>query len=128
MEKRGGVLKVVPVILFATLLEAVGEVLLSAGMKQVGRGGYEGLRIILAAATNPLVLGGVLLSACFFGLYLLTLSWADITFVMPFTALSYLFVAVMAKTVLEEPVSLNRWIGTFLIVAGVMIIGFGERQ
>lgn len=47
---------------------------------------------------------------------------------MPFTALSYLFVAVMAKTVLEEPVSLNRWIGTFLIVAGVMIIGFGERQ
>jgi drug/metabolite transporter (DMT)-like permease len=121
-------LKVVVVILFATVLVAIGEILLSAGMKQVGAGGFVGLRLILAASSNPLVLCGVLLSAAFFALYLLTLSWADISFVMPFTALSYFFVAVMAQTLLHEPVSLNRWIGILLIVFGVMVVGLGERN
>jgi drug/metabolite transporter (DMT)-like permease len=127
-RKRAGRVRVVMVILFATLLVAVGEVFLSAGMKQVGKGGHDGFRMVLAALSNPLVWGGFVLSASFFGLYLLTLSWADISFVMPFTALSYFFVAVMAKHVLHEPVSMTRWIGTLLIVFGVMVVGFGERQ
>lgn len=120
-------MKVIVVVLFATVLVAVGEVFLSAGMKQVAKDGHEGIRMIWAAAANPLVLAGVVLSAAFFGLYLLTLSWADISFVMPFTALSYFFVAVLAKNVLHEPVSLTRWIGTILIVIGVMVVGLGER-
>jgi drug/metabolite transporter (DMT)-like permease len=84
--------------------------------------------MVLAAAANPLVWGGVLLSAAFFGMYLLTLSWADISYVMPFTAISYLFVALMASFWLGEKVTLERWIGTLLIVIGVIIVGFGERS
>lgn len=126
--KRENMTRVMVVILVATALVAVGEILLSAGMKQVGREGHEGLRIVLAAGSNPLVWGGVALSAAFFGMYLLTLSWADISFVMPFTALSYLFVAIMASLWLNEQVTPARWIGTLLIVLGVVIIGLGERS
>lgn len=121
-------LKVVAAILFATVLVAIGEVLLSAGMKQVGRDGHEGFRIVLAAGTSPLVWGGMMLSAAFFGIYLLTLSWADISFVMPFTALSYFFVAIMASHFLHEAVTPARWAGTLLIVLGVIVIGLGERS
>ncbi len=120
--------RVIVVILFATVLVAIGEILLSAGMKQVGKDGHQGLRIVLAAGTNPLVLGGVALSAAFFGMYLLTLSWADISFVMPFTALSYFFVAIMASHWLHEQVTPARWIGTLIIVIGVIIVSFGERS
>jgi drug/metabolite transporter (DMT)-like permease len=120
--------KVIVVILFATLLVAVGEILLSAGMKQVGRDGHQGFRMVLAAGSNPLVWGGIVLSAAFFAMYLLTLSWADISYVMPFTALSYFFVALMASCWLDEKVTLARWIGTLLIVIGVIIVGFGERS
>ena len=120
--------KVIEVVLFATVLVAIGEILLSAGMKQVGREGHEGFRMVLAAGTNPLVCGGIVLSAAFFGMYLLTLSWADISFVMPFTALSYLFVAIMASHWLHEDVTPTRWIGTVLIVLGVIVISFGERS
>jgi drug/metabolite transporter (DMT)-like permease len=127
-RRRARMTKVVVAILFATVLVAVGEVLLSAGMKQVGKDGHQGFRMVLAAATSPLVVGGVLLSAAFFGIYLLTLSWADISFVMPFTALSYLFVAIMASHFLQEQVTPARWAGTLLIVFGVIIISLSERS
>lgn len=126
--ERAYMTKVIVVVLIATVLVAIGEILLSAGMKQVGKEGHEGFRIVLAAGANPLVWGGIVLSAAFFGMYLLTLSWADISYVMPFTALSYLFVAVMASHWLQEDVTMARWIGTVLIVVGVVIIGFGERS
>ena len=121
-------LKVVVAILFATVLVAIGEVLLSAGMKQVGKDGHEGFRIVLAAGASPLVWGGMLLSAAYFAIYLLTLSWADISFVLPLTALSYFFVAIMANHFLHEAVTPTRWAGTLLIVLGVIIIGLGERS
>lgn len=120
--------KVIVVVLVATVLVAIGEILLSAGMRQVGREGHEGFRMVLAAGASPLVWGGIVLSAVFFGMYLLTLSWADISYVMPFTALSYLFVAIMASYWLNEDVTPARWIGTVLIVIGVIIIGFGEQS
>jgi drug/metabolite transporter (DMT)-like permease len=127
-EKDSIMVKVIVVILIATVLVAVGEVLLSAGMKQVGKDGHQGLRMVLAAGANPFVWGGIVLSAAFFGMYLLTLSWADISYVMPFTALSYFFVALMASCCLNEKVTLTRWIGTLLIVVGVIVVGFGERS
>lgn len=126
--KGADMTKVIAVVLFATVLVSIGEILLSAGMKQVGKEGHEGFRMVLVAGTNPLVWGGIVLSAAFFGMYLLTLSWADISFVMPFTALSYLFVAIMASHWLHEDVTPARWIGTVLIVIGVVVIGFGERS
>jgi uncharacterized membrane protein len=34
----------------------------------------------------------------------------------------------MASCWLDEKVTLARWIGTLLIVIGVIIVGFGERS
>jgi drug/metabolite transporter (DMT)-like permease len=106
----------------------VGETLLSVGMKQTGKSGADGLRFVAAAMTNPYVVGGTSLMMVFFGLYSLALSWAEISFVLPFTALSYLFVACLAKFVLHEGVSPTRWAGTLLIVLGVIVVGIGERR
>jgi len=47
----------------------------------------------------------VVLLAIFFFLYLASLSWADISFVMPLTAMSFIFAALLAKFVLKEDVS-----------------------
>ncbi len=118
----------VAVILFATLCVAAGETLLSAGMKMVGKEGQTGMRIALAAIANWRVLFGTFLMMIFFGLYALCLSWADISFVIPFTALSYLFVAIFAQFFLHEEVTLTRWLGTLLIVLGVVVVGLGERH
>lgn len=128
MDSPVSKLQVVAVIVFATLCVAIGESLLSAGMKMVGKEGQSGFRIVIAAVMNWRVILGTAMMACYFMLYALTLSWADITFVLPFTALSYLFVAVIARTFLHEPVSLTRWVGAVVIVLGVIIVGLGEKS
>lgn len=124
-EKRVARVKVILVVLFATLCVSVGETLLSAGMKQVGRGGHEGFGFVLAALSNTHVLTGTILMMTYFALYSLALSWADISFVLPLTAMSYLFVATLARLFLHEPVNPTRWIGAGVITLGVLIVARG---
>src|SRR5437016_4075268 len=126
-RKGANRMQVIGVILFATVCVSIGETLLSAGMKQVGAQGVGGVQMFVAAVSNPRVLGGTLLMMVYFGLYSLVLSWADISLVLPFTALSYLFVAILASAFLHEQVSATRWIGAFIITLGVMVVASGMK-
>jgi drug/metabolite transporter (DMT)-like permease len=119
-------MKTFVVIFIATLSAAIGEVLLSYGMKRNGEVDLtvpsQWFDLITSVVRNPYVLAGVVLLAVFFFLYLAALSWADISYIMPLTAMSYIFVALMAKFVLKEDVSLYRWAGTLLIVIGIAFV------
>jgi uncharacterized membrane protein len=54
--------------------------------------------------------------------HMLVLSWADYSFVMPFSAIAYALVPLLAYLFLHEQVSTARWIGIVLIVLGVVLI------
>lgn len=117
--------QVILVTMLSVLCVSVGETLLSAGMKQVGRGGHDGLRFVLAAAGSWQVLAGTALMMGFFALYALALAWADLSFVLPLTAVSYVTGALFAQVFLHEPVSLTRWLGAIIITLGVIVVGKG---
>jgi uncharacterized membrane protein len=51
------------------------------------------------------------------------LSWADLSYVAPVTAIGYVLNALMGRAFLGERVSGARWAGTLLIVAGVALVG-----
>jgi drug/metabolite transporter (DMT)-like permease len=112
----------------ATLCVSIGEALLSVGMKQVAKANVSGLVYVIAAATNARVLLGTALMAAFFAIYAVTLSEADFSFVLPLTALSFLFGAIIAHFYLAETVTTTRWIGTLVIMVGVAVVVFGEKQ
>jgi len=114
-------------VLLATVCVAVGETLLSVGMKQVESSGRAGAGFLVDAITNRFVVGGTLLMMAYFGLYAKALGLADISFVLPITALSYLIVALLARYWLHENVTPTRWMGTLLICVGVVVVAFGER-
>ena len=119
--------QVIGVVMFAVICVSVGEGLLKMGMTKVGSSDLAGVRFVLGAARNPHVIAGTALMTVFFGLYALALSWADLCFVLPLTAASYLFGALFAKYVLHETVSPTKWLGTVLIMLGVIVVGLGER-
>ena len=86
------------------------------------------VHLILSVIRNPYVLAGVIFLAVFFFLYLAALSWADLSFVMPLTAMSYIFAALLAKFVLREDLSWFRWAGTVVITLGIILVALDSRQ
>lgn len=115
-------MKTVVVIVIATICAAVGETFLSYGMRRIGLADPSLREWVVMVATNTWVLVGVLCLGGFFFLYLAALSWDDLSYVMPLTALSYLFAAVLAKFCLREDISWIRWTGIIVIVVGIALV------
>jgi drug/metabolite transporter (DMT)-like permease len=107
-----------------TVFGAVGDTLLSHGMKEVGPISLHRLPQIFLVILDPWVALGVFFLLGFFSAYMVSLSWADLTYVLPATSLGYVVLALIAKFALHEQVSLTRWLGILLISAGV---GFVTR-
>jgi drug/metabolite transporter (DMT)-like permease len=80
---------------------------------------------LIAAVFTPWVALGIAMLIGFFASYLTALSWADLSFVLPATSLGYVIVAFIARFWLNEPISLERWVGIVLITVGVGFVARG---
>lgn len=80
---------------------------------------------LIAAVFTPWIAAGIGLLIGFFASYLIALSWADLTYVLPATALGNVIVALLSKFWLHEPISLARWAGIVLITIGVGFVAQG---
>jgi drug/metabolite transporter (DMT)-like permease len=104
---------------------AVGDAMLSYGMKQTGSISLHQLGSIIVAVFNPWIIGGIVLLLAFFTSYMTALSWADVTYVLPATSLGYVVLALLARLALHEHVSPVRWLGIVLISGGVSFVTGG---
>ena len=118
--------KTLALVLVAVLVGGAGHVMLAKAMRPLGDlteapsgrvGGMVG-----RALANPWLIAGVALQALFFFMYLALLTRADVSQILPITALDYIVVAVLAQAFLAEPVTGARWLGIALIVAGVALV------
>jgi uncharacterized membrane protein len=108
-------------VALASLLGALGHVVLAKGMKLVGAApAGSSLPHTLA---NPWVLLGVGLQAAFFFMYMALLAREDVSKILPLTTMSYVLVGLLAQFVLAEPVTPMRWTGIGFIVLGVLLVG-----
>jgi drug/metabolite transporter (DMT)-like permease len=120
------------VAFLAALSAAIGEALLSYAMK---RGGPVDMaqfshwaNLVMSVVRNSYIFIGVVFLAVYFFLYLIALSWADLSFVLPLTAVSYIFAAILARIFLKEDVTWLRWMGTLVIIVGITLIALDGRQ
>jgi drug/metabolite transporter (DMT)-like permease len=95
-------------------------------MKDAGDLDISHFSSLVAGASRVLSSGtiwiGIAMMLGFMVCHMLVLSWADYSFVMPFTAIAYALVPLLAYLFLREQVSAARWIGIVLIVLGVILI------
>ena len=115
------------VLLFLlVVLGSVGNTILSKGMKDAGDLDISRLSALAAGAARVLTSGtiwlGVAMMLAFMVCHMLVLSWADYSFVMPFSAIAYALVPLLGYLFLHEQVSVARWVGIVLIVLGVVLI------
>jgi len=108
-----------------SILAATGDSILSLGMKHLGSVSLHRLPDIVLVVFHPEIALGILFLLGFFACYMTALSWADLTYVLPATSLSYVLVAFIARFLLHETVSVTRWLGILLIATGVGFVTQG---
>jgi len=120
------VIKTMVIVLIAAVLGGTGHVFLAKGMRPVGdlteAPSHRLGDMVARAVSNPWLLFGVVLQASFFFIYLTLLSRADVSLVLPLTAIDYIVVAVLAQYMLGEIVTPVRWAGMGLIVVGAGLL------
>jgi drug/metabolite transporter (DMT)-like permease len=115
------------VLLGVTLFSAIGDSLLSRGMKEIGNISLTKISSVILAILDPWVALGILFLLAFFACYMTALSWADLTYVLPATSLGYVLLALIAKYHLHEQVTTARWLGILLITSGVGFVASGPE-
>jgi drug/metabolite transporter (DMT)-like permease len=124
--------KLILTLVAGLVLEAVGVVLLSQGLHEIGEvkriSASEIARIIGRGATNRHILLGVAFEAAFFGVLLYLLSQRDVSLIWPLTSLGFVITAIAAKFIRHEDITAVRWGGVALIVAGAILVAWSEKQ
>ena len=116
------------ILAFVSISVPLGDAALSHGMTSLPAISLSHPLTLIAAVFTPWIALGILLLIGYFASYLTALSWADLTFVMPATALGNVFVALLAHFWLHETVSPMRWMGVALITIGVGFVAQGPAN
>ncbi len=125
-------MKTALVVGLAVLAQTAANTLLSKGMKVIAAtpsfsGGFSPL-LLADALQSPFIWGGILLLIVYFACFLSAVSWADLSLVLPVTALGYILDVVTGHYFLGEPVSPARWSGAVLIVFGVFLVSISGAR
>jgi drug/metabolite transporter (DMT)-like permease len=125
-------LRVIVAMTIAAASAAYGQILVRRGMLQVGSlenyAPWPVITYFWHALCNPYVIGGTILNAVFYFLFLAALSWTGVTVALPMSAIEYGFAAILAIMILKENVPPIRWMGIAMVVFGVILIARGGGE
>lgn len=106
---------VLALVLICALLGATGQVFLKTGADQL----QFTFRALLS---NWKLILGVSLYLLATVLYIIALRYGDLSVIYPIIATGYIWVALFSAYFLKETFTPFRWLGIFLIFAGVVLI------
>jgi multidrug transporter EmrE-like cation transporter len=112
-------------IVVTVILNGTSQLLMKAGMSQVGQAEMSASKIgglLLSAATNPLILLGLFTMTVSMGTHLMSLSRFDVSFAFPFLSIAYVIVAAWGYFFLGEDVNPTRILGIGTIILGTVIL------
>jgi drug/metabolite transporter (DMT)-like permease len=121
------------IILFVLIIASGtgGELSVSRAMR--GMGEVHDFRpraifqFVIRGLAQPWMWVGVVMMAIAFFSLLAILSFRDVSFVVPVSALSYAAGAFGARAFLGERISRNRWLGIAVVCIGVTIVWWSGR-
>ena len=108
------------------LAGAAGDVSVTRAMKEAGEVSSLRLAVLLPTlgrvGRNSSIWLGVVCKAIAFASFLALLARADLSWVVPATAVSFVVETLAARYLLREHVSQVRWAGAFCVGVGVALI------
>lgn len=125
-------IKTILALLFAMTATTLGDIFMARLLRP-----YEGTTIatlgqvydialsLLGSHTFWIAVGCFL---TFFIIWLSVLSYEDLSFALPLTAITYIMNAFLAGPMLGEHISPTRWLGTLIIGIGVVVVSLSEGK
>lgn len=117
---------IITLLAIAVVSQAIGNVLLSQGMKSVATltsvisGDWP--TVLLELCCGPTILLGLGFLIVSFVLFATTLSRADLSYVLPLVSSEVIVNVAFAQYFLQETVPPTRWFGALLISIGVVLV------
>lgn len=112
-------------ILCGVLLNASAQLLLKAGMSQIGHFDFtiaNAFPIGLKVASNPPIVTGLFMYVMSVVVWLLVLSRVQVSFAYPMLSIGYVVNALAAYYFFGEPLTSVRMLGIFIIIGGVYLV------
>ncbi len=106
-------------ILINVILLVTGQTFWKIGIEPVH---ITGLKSILLAMFSPWIIAGIVLYVIATVITIYLLKQLPLSLVYPVQSLAYVVAVVVAILVFHEHVSLTRWLGVGVILAGVALI------
>lgn len=110
-------------LIVTPILTAFGQALIRTGMKSVAERTPDNIvATVVGAVGSPAVVAGLTIYVLCTLSWLLLLSRFELSFAYPFLGLSFIVALVLGVSMLGEPVSMIRIVGTILIGTGVVLV------
>ncbi len=121
-RSRNKLIRAYRLLALVLVLRPFGNLSLAWGMKHFSQALSINPFLYLQAMLNPYVAMGILALILALLTRMALLSLADLSFVLPLTAMGYIFSTLLGKFFLREQVTLERWLGTLLIFLGTAVV------
>ena len=112
-------------IVITVVLNAASQLLMKAGMTQVGKAEMSSSKLaslLGSAALNPLIILGLATMTVSMGTHMMSLSRFDVSFAFPFLSLAYVIVAAWGYFFFGENLNPMRISGILVILLGTVIL------
>ena len=108
-------------VFFTTLLTSSAQILYKFASQNLELN-------LISLLTNYYLIGGILLYAVGGILLIISLRGGEVSVLYPIIAMSYVWVSILSMYFLNETMAPLKWSGIFVIIAGIIFIGFGSKE
>ena len=106
-------------VIIGGLIGGFGPIYLKKGASMIKSGKLDSIY-----KNKPLIMG-ILIYGLGTMIFIPALKGGELSVLYPFVGLAYAWVCIYSKFMLKEEMTLLKWIGIFIILAGVSFMGFG---
>lgn len=112
-------------ILLGVLLNTGAQLMLKAGMNQIGHFEFSLANVVpigFKVMANLPIIGGLTMYVVSVAVWLLVLSRVQVSYAYPMLSIGYVVNALAANYFFGEPLTSMRMLGIFIIIAGVYLV------
>jgi drug/metabolite transporter (DMT)-like permease len=117
---------IIPLIVLTSACDTVNQLFLKSAVNRLKVASPLSvgklLRFVFSLLRIPRVWMSFIFSTLSLCIWLVVLSRADLNFAFSVDSMHYIFIALTSRYILKERVGLKRWLGTILIVCGIIIV------